>query len=233
MQGKAASSCCTRGGGGCFVGGRGPPLWSELGDPASFLLLHSMRTDFSLGGNPAANQRSLRNVWLIYSEKSDQTWRLERIYRWTKLYVSNDTIQEALQNLSLIDPGHLHWRHKWLDAIFIFVFFRTAGIVHVRWSVHRSPGLSRSAVSGGCWIRSSLCAPWYRTVSESTRSSQAVRWGYQTVSRRWKWAARSVRGQPYSMNEYEYNMLCARIFMVAFLRYVGQVLCFEFQINPG
>lgn len=52
---------------GWGVVGRGPaPLWSELGDPASVPLLNSMRADFSLRGNPAANQRHLRNLWLIW-----------------------------------------------------------------------------------------------------------------------------------------------------------------------
>lgn len=112
------------GGGG---GGRGPPpLWSEPGDVASVPLLNSMRTDFSLRGNPAANQRHLRNLWLICSEKSDQTWRLECIYRWTKLSVPTE---ERSKKLCRICPDRRasYWfctsPFEAKTAFFFFFFF--------------------------------------------------------------------------------------------------------------
>lgn len=168
MQGNAASDCCTRAGEG---------LWSQLGDPASILLLNAMRTHISLRRNPAANQRNPRNLWLICSENSEQTWRLEHIYTWTKLSVLN---KERSQKVCRICPhpacmSALEAQTLNCLSVILFVFFLGfAGIVRVRRWVYRSSGPSDGSAGSG-----RLCV--HRDpVSDWNSSSQAVTW-YQVI----------------------------------------------------
>lgn len=94
MQGSAAPGCCT---------GAGEGLWSQLGDPASILLLSSMRTHIRLRRNPAAKEGNPRNLWLVYSENSEQTWNLENIYTWTQLSVFDK--ERSLQAAGSAQPS--------------------------------------------------------------------------------------------------------------------------------
>lgn len=139
----------------------GGALWSEAGDPASVPLLNSMRTDFSLRGNPAANQRHRRNLWLICSEKSDQTWRLECIYRWTKLSVPNEERSKKLCQICLDGLMSYWFCSSPLQAktASISFFRKISGFTDIiRWSVRGCSGPGYNTISGGCWILSSVCA---------------------------------------------------------------------------
>lgn len=111
-----------------------------------------------------------------------------------------------------------------LSTIFFF-FLGFTGIIHVRWWDECIDPLARAAAAAA-GVLSSLCALWYSKWMKQQQLGGQIISGYQTMPQRWHTHTRAHTDK-------HTESLSECIFMCVCLRYVGQVLCFEFQINQA